>query len=254
MRPDRRFHYARSPRFLDSHHTASNGHIKSRGRLNAKARHLQISQQYQTNHNNVDDTLDTDDPEHISWLYTKALARAQEFSIPGVTYSLTQGVVKNIIPAIASTNAIVAASCCNEAFKILTAAAPSLGTPGSPNYSMYTGDDSVYTYTFEHQRKEDCPVCGPALAIDAPYTWTLQQLVDSLGAVDREQRFENPSLSTGERSLYYATPESLAQATRPNLKRKLKELLADGEEFAVSDPAYQTQFRFKLTYRDRVDA
>lgn len=128
-----------------------------------------------------DDTLDNDDPAHITWLYEKALRRANEFSISGVTYSMTQGVVKNIIPAIASTNAIVAAACCNEAFKIITSANPALGFPGTNNYMMYTGDDSVYTYTFEHQKKDDCPVCGNlAKPLEVKRSWTLEQLIENL--------------------------------------------------------------------------
>ena len=100
----------------------------------------------------VEKKLDTDDPEHIEWLYQKAVGRAADFDIEGVTWPLTQGVVKNIIPAIASTNAIIAgqsnvqclrretrqltcnaslASCCNEAFKLATTCAPSLD-----NYMM----------------------------------------------------------------------------------------------------------------------
>jgi ubiquitin-activating enzyme E1 C len=130
--------------------------------------------------NVLDDTLDTDDPEHITWLYQKALKRAEEFNIQGVTYSMTQGVVKNIIPAIASTNAIVAASCCNEAFKIATTTNPFLGLPDTNNYMMYTGDDSIYTYTWQHLKLDDCPVCGNlAKPLEVDPNSTLEELVFS---------------------------------------------------------------------------
>jgi ubiquitin-activating enzyme E1 C len=64
--------------------------------------------------------INTDSLEDITWVYKKALERSKEFRIEGVTYKLTLGVVKKIIPAIASTNALIAAACCNEALKIYT--------------------------------------------------------------------------------------------------------------------------------------
>src|SRR5690606_9424149 len=112
--------------------------------------------------------------------YTKALERAQEFGIDGVTYSMTQGVVKNIIPAIASTNAVVAASLVNEAVKLATNVNPFLN-----NYMMYTGDEGVYTYTFEHEKKEGCPVCGDAsrpVAVRCKRHWTLNEFMETLAA------------------------------------------------------------------------
>lgn len=191
-----------------------------------------------------DETLDTDDPEHITWLYQKALRRAEEFKITGVTYSLTQGVVKNIIPAIASTNAIIAASCCNEAFKIATSCNPYL-----QNYMMYSGDEGVYTYTFEHEQKPDCPVCGN-LARDLTVNpkITLAAFIESLGE-RAEAQLKKPTLRTESASLYYQAPKSLEEQTRPNLAKKLSELVSDGEEIAVSDPAFSITFRFKLLFR-----
>ncbi|XP_016121375.1 NEDD8-activating enzyme E1 catalytic subunit-like, partial [Sinocyclocheilus grahami] len=64
--------------------------------------------------------LDGDNPEHVQWVFQESLKRATEFNITGVTYRLTQGVVKRIIPAVASTNAVIAASCATEVFKIAT--------------------------------------------------------------------------------------------------------------------------------------
>jgi len=65
-------------------------------------------------------SMDTDNMEHMAWLYQQAAARAKAFNISGVTQMLTLGVVKNIIPAITSINAIVAASSVNEALKLAT--------------------------------------------------------------------------------------------------------------------------------------
>ncbi|KAI9760075.1 MAG: telomere binding protein [Chaenotheca gracillima] len=189
------------------------------------------------------DTLDTDDPEHITWLFQKSLARAQEFNISGVTYSLTQGVVKNIIPAIASTNAIVAASCCNEVFKIVTSTNPYLN-----NYMMYSGDDSIYTYTFEHQRKDDCPVCGNlAKDINVNGDWTLAEFMERL-AENPEAQVKKPTLRTEKTSLYYQAPPQLEKQTRPNLDKKLHMLVSNGEEVAVSDAAFPFTLKFKLSF------
>lgn len=191
--------------------------------------------------------LDNDDPEHITWLFQKAAARAKEFNITGVTYSLTQGVVKNIIPAIASTNAIIAASCCNEAFKLATDSAPALGM--EDNYMMYSGNDGIYTYTFKHEKKDDCPVCGNLPKdMEVKPDWTIQELIDAL-AIRPEAQLKTPSLRAAGKTIYMQSPPSLEAATRSNLIRKLSEFIADGDEVGVTDPAYSTvSFRFRMKF------
>ena len=193
------------------------------------------------------ETLDPDDPTHLTWLHTTALTRATHFHIPGVTYTLTQGVVKNIIPAIASTNAIIAAACCNEALKLATAARPYLD-----NYWLYTGDSDaagLYSYTFAAERKPDCPVCGTRpQTLPVHPDMTLAEFVAGL-AERAEAQLKKPSLRTEATSLYYQAPAQLEEQTRPNLERRMRELVADGEEVAVSDLAFPIDFRFKLVFQ-----
>ncbi|GAA5998336.1 NEDD8-activating protein UBA3 [Rhodotorula paludigena] len=177
-----------------------------------------------------DKKLDNDDPEHIQWLYDTASKRAQEHNIAGVTWSLTQGVVKRIIPAIASTNAIIAAACCNEAFKIATSTNPYLN-----NYMMYTGNESIYTYTFEHQKKPECPVCGgEKIAVQQKRDSSLQDLIDML--LERQElQIRRPSLRIATKSLYLQAPLQLEEATRPNLTKTLGELMTSGDVVTVTD-------------------
>ncbi|KAF8314006.1 hypothetical protein DL93DRAFT_2125730 [Clavulina sp. PMI_390] len=187
--------------------------------------------------------LDTDDPDHISWLFSVASARAKEFGIEGVTWSLTQGVVKNIIPAIASTNAIIAASCCNEALKIATSAAPYLN-----NYFMLIGTEGVYSYTFEHERKPDCPVCGDnSKPATISKEMTVEELLEWL-LEKQDIQAKKPSLSYGGKPIYLQAPPQLELSTRPNLAKKLSDLVPDGDDLTVTSASLPFSLNLKITY------
>lgn len=175
--------------------------------------------------------FDADDPEQVEWMYQTALNRAKEFDISGVTKLLTLGVVKNIIPAIASTNAIIAASCCNEAFKFVTSTNPILN-----NYMMYSGDDSIFTYTYSYTKKPNCPVCGNlAKYIQAQNWWTLQQFIEEISN-KQEIQMTRPSLTAADKYLYLTSPPELEKLTKGNLSKKLQDLISSGEEIVITDP------------------
>lgn len=187
--------------------------------------------------------FDADNPEHLDWMYEASLKRAKLFNIKGVTRSLTLGVVKNIIPAIAATNAIVAASCCNEVFKIVTNLNPILN-----NYMMYSGDDSIFTYTFSHTKKKDCSVCGnTAKATVAQKWWTLLDFISQLSK-NQEIQMKRPSLTTATQQLYLRAPEALEEATRGNLTKKLFDLIEPMEEILVTDPSLPISLKVRVHF------
>lgn len=179
--------------------------------------------------------IDGDNPDHIMWILDKAKARADEFGIQGITYRLTQGVVKNIIPAVASTNAVIASVCATEVFKIATSCSRPM-----QNYMVFNDVEGIYTFTFEYEKKEDCPACSTR---PIPLTFhedtTLQELFDYL--CENEQfMMKAPSLTTvvndKNKTLYMPTVPMIEQATKPNLKKKLMDLgVVDGHEITVAD-------------------
>jgi len=192
-----------------------------------------------------DSKFDTDNPDHMKWMYETALKRAGEFNITGVTYRLTQGVVKHIIPAIASTNAVIAAAEANEAFKIATNASEYLN-----NYMMYNGLTGLYTYTFEYAKKEGCCVCGTSESTyEVAPDLKLQGFIDLL-AVDPKFQLKKPSMRIPGKSLYMQAPKVLQEATKANLDKTMAELVEEGNVLDVTDPslpniAVQIVIKFK---------
>ena len=166
------------------------------------------------------ETFDPDVVEHMTWVYKKALKRAETFGIEGVTYAHTQGVTKNIIPAIPSTNAIIAAVCVIETLKMATMCAK-----GMNNYMMYVGLDGVYSHTVEYERDPVCVVCSPGIAHVVSVDATLGDFISSIVAAHPDSLAE-PSVSYGAKNLYLRGV--LEAEFAENLPKKMIELM-DGQ-------------------------
>ncbi|CAI5724780.1 unnamed protein product [Peronospora effusa] len=197
--------------------------------------------------------LDKDSPEHMQWVYQTAKDRAEQFGISGVTYSLTLGVVKNIIPAVASTNAVVAAMCVSEALKAMSYCSRLMN-----NYHMHMGATGCYSHTFQYERKTDCVVCSSqqkTLHVD-PDSMTLQKLIDEL--CGDKFRLLKPSISSGTANLFMQGPPALRAATSNNLAKTLRELVKDGESLTITDAVFagdlalSLQIMFKRKINDGV--
>ena len=187
--------------------------------------------------------LNKDSPDHMRFIYDRALERANAFGIEGVTYMLTMGVVKNIIPAIASTNALIAAACTNEVWKAMSWASQAMN-----NYYMYIGtslNKGIYTSTYELKKKIGCPVCDPTevkLSITNKNE-TLNEFIGRLKAMP-DLQLEKPSIrkfdsNTGSSfNLFMQAPPPLRKATEANLTKKMTELVDDGDVLNITDPVF----------------
>jgi len=52
---------------------------------------------------------------------------------------------------------------------------------GSADIARYTGNEAVYTHTFEHEKKPNCPVCGSqATRRQVDPRWSLHEFIESL--------------------------------------------------------------------------
>ena len=107
-----------------------------------------------------DKPVDKDSIEDVEWIYKTALERAKKYNIEGVTYNLTLGVIKNVIPAIASTNSLIAAATVMEVIKIWTGFSKRLD-----NYFMYMGHEGLYSSTMQMDKLDNCKTCSKHVQI-----------------------------------------------------------------------------------------
>jgi len=85
------------------------------------------------------------------------------------------GVTKNIIPAIASSNAAIASLQATEAFKILTGCSKHINTN-----TLVTARESLSAQLVTYAPEDDCYVCSKPLIISAKNSDTLEEVLLSV--------------------------------------------------------------------------
>ncbi|CAF4812790.1 unnamed protein product [Pieris macdunnoughi] len=197
--------------------------------------------------------LDGDDPQHVAWVHEKAQERAMKYGIANVTYRLTQGVLKNIIPAVASTNAAIAAACATEVFKLASSCCANMN-----NYMVLNMSDGVYSYTFSAEKRVDCVACSNTTRVlEIEPNATLQVIYDKL-CEDNGYLMKSPGITTvingRNKTLYMASIKSIEEKTKDNLKRRITELgLYNGADLLVADVTTPNTITIKLKFSDSID-
>lgn len=168
---------------------------------------------------------DTDSVEDITWIYECALKRGQQFGIEGITYNKTLGVVKNIIPNIASTNSIIAAACCNEFLKVASYMAPTVD-----NYMMYMGKNGINVAAHKFDQKDSCIICN-----NKPIDMTLKKestVEEVLEEIEKKFNIKKLTLIVAETGKYIfaSNPQPLYEEYKDNLTKPLGDFIKESKK------------------------
>jgi ubiquitin-activating enzyme E1 C len=165
--------------------------------------------------------VDKDSPTDMQWICDRAIERADNYGISGVNYKLTMGVVKNIIPAIASTNALISAACVNECMKVLTGCNNRLDS-----YMQFLGQSRTTCSAVAYERQPDCLVCGSHL-IKATAKQD-EKLSEFLERLNEANKFKGPTITPNEGEMLIGTGFFKNQ-TEHKLGMTFSELIAAGK-------------------------
>jgi ubiquitin-like 1-activating enzyme E1 B len=181
--------------------------------------------------------FDKDDKDTLDFVASAANLRALVFSIPTSSEWDIKQMAGNIIPAIATSNAITASLCVLQGFKVLRHQLSKISAASRPDAteapsarkvdSTLGGCKKVYLESKSTERlinseslappRPDCPVCSPVYAklviSDKASPLRLQSLVDLLQS---RFSFDEFSLTLGSRIIY-----------DPDLEDNLDKLLAN---------------------------
>ncbi|KAI0989241.1 hypothetical protein GJ496_005628 [Pomphorhynchus laevis] len=189
---------------------------------------------------NTHEPPDLDNDLHIQWLHNQSLSRARHYCIDQFSLAYTLGVLKNIVPAVSTTNAMIASLCVLEVLNICAGL-----RKNETNFSFLNAtNNDISLVSFKTEKNDSCLVCGTNSTLSVPFDLRkyLSQFVDYLKE-DPSLQMENPSIAMqGDqyKSLYIPHLKSLREATENNLNLSLLDLgITDKCVLSVADVTHR---------------
>ncbi|KAJ0411679.1 hypothetical protein ATCC90586_002063 [Pythium insidiosum] len=201
--------------------------------------------------------FDKDDAIAMEFVTAAANLRAAVFKISMESLYSCKGIAGNIIPAIATTNAIVAGIQVLEAFKILRAAAPIAETCKYTYCNRAWDSRGVLLNPVALSKPNPkCYVCSKQmveLAIDTQQT-LLRQLVEKV--LKKRLGVNEPTVSIGANTIY-EEGEDAEESLAVNLDKRLVDLPGKGIHhdtiISVEDFSQDFQCSIRVLHRDAAD-
>lgn len=191
--------------------------------------------------------FDKDDQLAMRFVTAASNLRSHQFGIEMQSYYETKGIAGNIIPAIATTNAIVAGLQLLQVFQILKA---QLLEPKKDSQGALIKKHCRYIYCLRDKTRKGyylqpttladpnpkCFVCRNAqiyISIDTE-TWTLQEFVDQI--VKKRLGFSEPTILIGDSQIYEEGENSQVEFFSVNLPKILVNLPCGGIKVSIYKP------------------
>jgi len=208
--------------------------------------------------NNIrpDDIFDVDNSQHTKWVHDQALTRAHKFNITPFEFFETIGIIKRIVPAVSSTNALVSGFISNIVLRFIIKHATNFdGVIGdSENYVSFCGDTAVILPQ-QIGINEDCNVCrnregNKPIELSIIEGSTLEHMIESLRKdplVDAKCPTITKSYKS-EQELIWSSLKMLKDGFTENLPKKVSDLqlFQDDVFLQIDDPNFKKVKYVKL--------
>jgi ubiquitin-like 1-activating enzyme E1 B len=150
-------------------------------------------------------TFDKDDEEALNFVVSAALIRASCYHIAGESKFAIKAIAGNIIPAVSTTNAIIAALACLNGIRIMKNKETAYYGNVTSSYLTYGNPQKLIVNSSLHAPNSACSVCSvqrTLLEVKSFDTFTIRDLIESFSQITNIEYNNDMEIYSAQRLVY----------------------------------------------------